>query len=160
MHLCGLSYAARRKRDKNHFTEARNERKGKDRLLSYRVLSRVFAFFAAFCSVFIQKRQFGDNRGCPQTVVPETQFAMCSVGDHDHSSIPKATLGGNVWRRSIWLALSLSPGIVDVLGVLAATWLRFYSRFITVSLSKVLYRGVSCWTSQALSSGVSLIQSG
>ena len=144
MHLCGLSYAARRKRDKNHFTEAREERKGKDRLLSYRVLSRVFAFFAAFCSVFIQKRQ----------------FAMCSVGDHDHSSIPKATLGGNVWRRSIWLALSLSPGIVDVLGVLAATWLRFYSQFITVSLSKVLYRGVSCWTSQALSSGVSLIQSG
>ena len=28
MHLCGLFYAARRKRDKKHFTEAREERKG------------------------------------------------------------------------------------------------------------------------------------
>ena len=56
MHLCGLSYAARRKRDKTHFTEAREERKGKDRLLSYRVLSRVFAFFATN-----SLGQFGDN---------------------------------------------------------------------------------------------------
>ena len=71
MHLCGLSYAARRKRDKNYFTEAREERKGKDRLLSYRVLSRVFAFFAAFCSVFIQKQK---NGSCSATSLIEEQF--------------------------------------------------------------------------------------
>ena len=59
MHLCGLSYASRRKRDENYFTEAREERKGKDRLLSYRVLSRVFAWLPRrsshrMCSNFIR----------------------------------------------------------------------------------------------------------
>ena len=71
MHLCGLSYAGRRKRDKNHFTEAREERKGKDRLLSCSVLSRVFAFFAVFCSVFIQKQK---NGSCSATSLIEEQF--------------------------------------------------------------------------------------
>ena len=40
----------------------------KDRLLSYSVLSRVFAFFAAFCSVFIQKQK---NGNCPATSLIE-----------------------------------------------------------------------------------------
>ena len=78
VHLCGLSYAARRKRDKNYFTEAREERKGKDRLLSCRVLSRVFAFFAAFCSVFIQKQK---NGSCSATSLIEEKFGQEKFGE-------------------------------------------------------------------------------